>query len=53
MRGQGSWEREVTQETSLPVPPDALAPIPLSNGNYHVCEYAGTIRCFFQPGPSA
>jgi hypothetical protein len=26
-----------------------LAPIPSPDGNYHVCEYAGTIRCFFQP----
>jgi hypothetical protein len=46
----GSWETEVIKNTWLPVPPAALAPIPSPDGNYHVCEYAGTIRCFFQPG---
>ena len=46
----GSWETEVIKDTWLPVPPDALAPIPSPDGNYHVCEYAGHIRCFFQPG---
>jgi hypothetical protein len=46
----GSWETEVIDNTWLPVPPGALAPIPSPDGNYHVCEYAGTIRCFFQPG---
>ena len=46
----GSWEAEVIKDTWLPVPPAALAPIPSPDGNYHVCEYAGTIRCFFQPG---
>jgi hypothetical protein len=46
----GSWETEVIKDTWLPVPPGALAPIPSPDGNYHVCEYAGTIRCFFQPG---
>ncbi len=46
----GSWETEVIEDTWLPVPPSALAPIPSPDGNYHVCEYAGTIRCFFQPG---
>ena len=46
----GLWETEVIADTWLPVPPDALAPIPSPDGNYHVCEYAGTIRCFFQPG---
>jgi hypothetical protein len=46
----GSWETEVIEDTWLPVPPGALAPIPSPDGNYHVCEYAGTIRCFFQPG---
>ena len=45
-----SWETEVIKDTWLPVPPTALAPIPSPDGNYHVCEYAGTIRCFFQPG---
>ena len=50
----GSWETEVIKDTWLPVPPGALAPIPSPDGHYHVCEYAGTIRCFFQPGrPSA
>ena len=50
----GSWETEVIKDTWLPVPPGALAPMPSPDGNYHVCEYAGTIRCFFQPGrPSA
>ena len=46
----GSWETEVIKDTWLPVPPAALAPIPSPDGYYHVCEYAGTIRCFFQPG---
>jgi hypothetical protein len=46
----GSWETEVIKDTWLPVPPGALAPIPSPDGDYHVCEYAGTIRCFFQPG---
>ena len=46
----GSWETEVIEDTWLPVPPGALAPIPSPDGDYHVCEYAGTIRCFFQPG---
>jgi hypothetical protein len=46
----GSWEAEVIKDTWLPVPPAALAAIPSPDGNYHVCEYAGTIRCFFQPG---
>jgi hypothetical protein len=46
----GSWETEVIKDTWLPVPPGALAPLPSPDGNYHVCEYAGTIRCFFQPG---
>ena len=46
----GFWETEVIADTWLPVPPDALAQIPSPDGNYHVCEYAGTIRCFFQPG---
>jgi hypothetical protein len=46
----GSWETEVIKDTWLPVPPGAMAPIPSPDGNYHVCEYAGTIRCFFQPG---
>jgi hypothetical protein len=46
----GLWETEVIANTWLPVPPDALAPIPSPDGNFHVCEYAGTIRCFFQPG---
>ena len=46
----GSWETEVIEDTWLPVPPGALAPIPSPDGSYHVCEYAGTIRCFFQPG---
>ena len=46
----GLWETEVIAETWLPVPPGALAPIPSPDGKYHVCEYAGTIRCFFQPG---
>ena len=46
----GSWETEVIKNTWLPVPSGALAPIPSPDGNYHVCEYAGTIRCFFQPG---
>ena len=50
----GSWETEVIKDTWLPVPPGALAPMPSPDGNYHVCEYAGTIRCFFQPSrPSA
>ena len=50
----GSWETEVIKDTWLPVPPGALALIPSPDGHYHVCEYAGTIRCFFQPGrPSA
>jgi hypothetical protein len=48
----GSWETEVIKDTWLPVPPGAMAPIPSPDGNYHVCEYAGTIRCFFQPGQS-
>ena len=46
----GSWETEVIKDTWLPVPPGALAPIPSPDGHYHVCEYAGTILCFFQPG---
>ena len=46
----GSWETEVIEDTWLPVPPGAFAPTPSPDGNYHVCEYAGTIRCFFQPG---
>ena len=46
----GTWETEVIKDTWLPVPPAALAPIPSPDGYYHVCEYAGTIRCFFQPG---
>jgi hypothetical protein len=46
----GLWETEVIKDTWLPVPPGALAPIPSPDGKYHVCEYAGTIRCFFQPG---
>jgi hypothetical protein len=46
----GLWETEVIRDTWLPVPPGALAPIPSPDGKYHVCEYAGTIRCFFQPG---
>ena len=46
----GSWETEVIEDTWLPVPPGALATIPSPDGSYHVCEYAGTIRCFFQPG---
>jgi hypothetical protein len=46
----GLWETEVIKNTWLPVPPDALAQIPSPDGDYHVCEYAGTIRCFFQPG---
>lgn len=46
----GSWETEVIKDTWLPVPAAALAPIPSPDGDYHVCEYAGTIRCFFQPG---
>jgi hypothetical protein len=46
----GLWETEVIKDTWLPVPPGALAPIPSPDGNFHVCEYAGTIRCFFQPG---
>jgi hypothetical protein len=46
----GLWETEVIEDTWLPVPPGALASIPSPDGNYHVCEYAGTIRCFFQPG---
>ena len=45
----GSWETEVIKDAWLPVPPGALAPIPSPDGNYHVCEYAGTIHCFFQP----
>ena len=45
----GSGETEVIEDTWLPVPPGALASIPSPDGNYHVCEYAGTIRCFFQP----
>jgi hypothetical protein len=49
----GSWETEVIKDTWLPVPPGALAPMPSPDGHYHVCEHAGTIRCFFQPGPSA
>jgi hypothetical protein len=40
----------VIEDTWLPVPPGALATIPSPDGSYHVCEYAGTIRCFFQPG---
>jgi hypothetical protein len=47
---RGSWETEVIKDTWLPVPTGALASIPSPDGNYHVCEYAGTIRCFFQPG---
>jgi hypothetical protein len=46
----GFWETEVIKDTWLPVPPAALAQVPSPDGNYHVCEYAGTIRCFFQPG---
>ena len=46
----GLWETEVIKNTWLPVPSDAFAQIPSPDGNYHVCEYAGTIRCFFQPG---
>jgi hypothetical protein len=46
----GFWETEVIEDTWLPVPPGALAPTPSPDGNYHVCEHAGTIRCFFQPG---
>jgi hypothetical protein len=46
----GLWETEVIANTWLPVPPDALAQVPSPDGNFHVCEYAGTIRCFFQPG---
>jgi hypothetical protein len=46
----GLWETEVIENTWLPVPPDALAQVPSPDGNFHVCEYAGTIRCFFQPG---
>ena len=46
----GSWETEVIEDTWLPVPSGALAPVPSPDANYHVCEYAGTIRCFFQPG---
>jgi hypothetical protein len=48
----GFWETEVIEDTWLPVPPGALAPTPSPDGNYHVCEHAGTIRCFFQPGQS-
>jgi hypothetical protein len=46
----GLWETEVIANTWLPVPPSALAQVPSPDGNFHVCEYAGTIRCFFQPG---
>jgi hypothetical protein len=46
----GLWETEVIKDTWLPVPPSALAQVPSPDGNYHVCEHAGTIRCFFQPG---
>jgi hypothetical protein len=46
----GLWETEVITNTWLPVPPSALAQVPSPDGNFHVCEYAGTIRCFFQPG---
>jgi hypothetical protein len=46
----GRWETEVIKNTWLPVPPGAFAQIPSPDGNFHVCEYAGTIRCFFQPG---
>jgi hypothetical protein len=46
----GLWETEVIKDTWLPVPPGALAQVPSPDGAYHVCEYAGTIRCFFQPG---
>jgi hypothetical protein len=46
----GFWETEVIEDTWLPVPPGALALTPSPDGNYHVCEHAGTIRCFFQPG---
>jgi hypothetical protein len=46
----GLWETEVIKDTWLPVPPGALAQVPSPDGDYHVCEYAGTIRCFFQPG---
>ena len=46
----GSWETEVIKDTWLPVPAAALAPIPSPDGDYHECENAGTIRCFFQPG---
>ena len=47
-----AWETEVTKDTWLPEPPAALAPIPSPDGSYQVCEYAGTIRCFFQPKPA-
>src|SRR4029450_8085 len=46
----GFWETEVIKDPWLSVPPAALAQVPSPDGNYHVCEYAGTIRCFFQPG---
>jgi hypothetical protein len=39
----GFWETEVIKDTWLPVPPGALAPTPSPDGNYHVCEHAGTI----------
>jgi hypothetical protein len=45
-----SWETEVIKDTWLLVPPDPMAPMPAPDGRYHVCEYAGTIRCLFQPG---
>jgi hypothetical protein len=46
----GTWEAEVMKDTWLRVPPSAMTSIPSPDGDYHVCEYAGTIRCFFQPG---
>jgi hypothetical protein len=50
----GSWATAVIKDLWLPVPPGAMAPIALPDGHYHVGEYAGMIRCFFQPGrPSA
>jgi hypothetical protein len=48
----GFWETEVIKDTWVPVPPGALAPTPSPDGNYHVCECAGTSRCFFRPGQS-
>jgi hypothetical protein len=38
---------EVITDVWLPVPP--AAPMPSPAGNHHMCEHAGTIRCFFQP----